>query len=79
MGQDEEPEIIEADAVEVKPVAEQQQIEHQESAKAETLVEPIPAQKKRLNRNGVEICPKCELVPHPGYPHQCLSKRGLPI
>ncbi len=79
MDEEEEPEIIEAEVVEVESVVEQQQIECRESVEAVPLVEPIPAQKKLVNRNGVEICQGCGQVPQPGFKHLCMSKRGLPI
>ncbi len=77
--QDVELAAKETKAVEVEPVAEQQQLESQEPVETVPLVEPVEAQKKPVNRNGVEICPDCKQVPHPGYPHLCLSKRGLPV
>ena len=76
--QDVEPVAIGSKAVEVDSLAEQQQIEHQESVKAELLVAPSQAQEKQIG-SGRDRCPDCGQVPHPGYPHQCLSKRGLPV
>ncbi len=74
------PEQIERkEPAEVEPVVEPEKYESQEPVETVPLVEPVEAQKKPVNWNGVEICPDCKQVPHPGYPHQCLSKRGLPV
>ena len=55
-----------------------EQIERHEPVEAVPLVEPIPVQEKPTSRDS-ERCSDCGQVPHPGYPHQCLSKRGLPV